>query len=204
MFLFSNNQTSSILTKKFLFTYFKCFKCNEIPSNPILLNSCNHFYCQRCLNLKKNINIIFCPFCNELNNINEFENKKIMLLINEINSMNDLEFIEKFSYFKNVNYFNRNNNNIKNIVNLCYEYIDKKNKNDNINCNIGNNQNIINKNCNYNNNVIKIFYDNNSKINNIFVFDLKKRTFSQLIKNNNINKENYLLKSKNFFYNNNN
>ena len=190
MFSLSNENSSSTLTKKFLFSYFKCFSCNEIPSNPILLNSCNHFYCQNCLALKKNINFINCPFCMKLNEINEFENRKISLLINEINSMNDFQF--KKTFFENSNFYNQinhNENNIKKIVDLCYECINNKNKKNTF--------------YNNNNNLINIYFNNdNNKINGnySFVFDLKKRTFSQLYNNNNnenIIKENYFRTLKN-------
>ena len=175
------NKNSSTLTNKFLYSYFKCFNCNEIPSNPILLNSCNHFYCKNCLGLKNNINFINCPFCMKLNEINEFENRKILLLINEINSMDDFQFKEKFPFFEKsfFNKINKNEDNIKKIVDLCYDYINKKKNNNN-------NNNLVNI---YLNNV-----NNNNKINNnySFVFDLKKRTLSQLNNNNyNNNKENY-------------
>ena len=178
--MFCNQNSSSTLTKKFLYSYFKCFNCNEIPSNPILLNSCNHFYCKNCLGVKNNINFINCPFCMKLNEVDEIENRKILLLINEINSMDDFQFKEKFPFFEKsfFNKINKNEDNIKKIVDLCYDYINKKKNN--------NNNNLVNI---YLNNV-----NNNNKINNnySFVFDLKKRTLSQLNNNNyNNNKENY-------------
>ena len=179
--MFCNQNSSSTLTKKFLYSYFKCFNCNEIPSNPILLNSCNHFYCKNCLGVKNNINFINCPFCMKLNEVDEIENRKILLLINEINSMDDFQFKEKFPFFETsfFNIINKNEDNIKKIVDLCYECINKKKNNNN-------NNNLVNI---YLNNV-----NNNNKINNnySFVFDLKKRTLSQLNNNNyNNNKENY-------------
>ena len=184
--MFCNQNSSSTLTKKILYSYFKCFNCNEIPSNPILLNSCNHFYCKNCLGVKNNINFINCPFCMKLNEVDEIENRKILLLINEINSMDDFQFKEKFPFFETsfFNIINKNEDNIKKIVDLCYECVNKKN-------NINNN----------NNNLFNIYFNNdnnNNKINNnySFVFDLKKRTLSQLYNNNNNNnnKENYFQK----------
>ena len=181
--MFCNQNSSSTLTKKFLYSYFKCFNCNEIPSNPILLNSCNHFYCKNCLGVKNNINFINCPFCMKLNEVDEIENRKILLLINEINSMDDFQFKEKFPFFEATffNIINKNEDNIKKIVDLCYECVNKINNNNN------------------NNNLFNIYFNNdnnNNKINNnySFVFDLKKRTLSQLYNNNNNNKEKYFQK----------
>ena len=73
----------------FLSTYFSCKKCNEIPSDPILL-PCNHLYCKKCLSNKSNET--FCPFCCLNFNTKIKENFHLKMLIAHLIEMNDAQF----------------------------------------------------------------------------------------------------------------
>ena len=127
----------SLISYKFLTTYFGCTSCKEISS---MYFQCGHLFCSSCIRLPNNNKpvSIRCPFCSTTTTISECVNDIVNSIVNEILSLNDNDFQREYMSILNLIKSNKQNdiNVVDLLINIKKSNVKMKNTmhNDNSNC----------------------------------------------------------------------
>ena len=125
----------SLISYKFLTTYFCCTSCNEISS---MYLKCGHLFCSSCIHLPNNNKplSIRCPFCLSTTTTSEYDNDIVHSIVNEILSLNDNDFQREYMFILNLIKSNKQINVVDLLINVKKSNVKMKNTmhNDISNC----------------------------------------------------------------------
>ena len=127
----------SLISYKFLTSYFSCTNCNEFSS---IYLKCGHLFCTSCLRLPNNNKPISirCPFCSTSTTISEYNNDIVNSIVNDILSLNDNEFQREYMFILNLVKSNKQSdvNVVDLLINVKKSNIKMKNMihNENLGC----------------------------------------------------------------------